>query len=114
MQSLRGTLAVLVLAAATAGFVCYRLSCDPMLHAAAARGDAMQWLQTDFHLTDTQLAAIRQLHESYAGTCEEHCRMIQEATRARNALQAAHGNEAALNAANSKLQELSIVCETAI
>lgn len=114
MKYLLGTLAVLALAAAVIGFVCFRMSSDPLLHAAAAKGDAMLWLRTDFHLTDAQLAAIRQLHESYAGTCDEHCRMIQDATKARNALESARGDMAALDAANSKLQEVRIVCETAI
>jgi hypothetical protein len=84
------------------------------LHAAAAKGDAMQWLRTDFQLTDAQFAAIWQLHESYAGTCEEHCRMIREASRARAVLEAAQGDAATLAAANQKVQELRQVCETAI
>jgi len=114
MKYFAGTLAVLVLAAAATGFICFQLSSDPKLHAAAAQGDALLWLRTDFHLTDAQFAAIRQLHDSYAGTCGEHCRMIQEATRARDALAAAHGDAAALDAANRQLQGLRLVCETAI
>lgn len=108
------TLAVLGLAAALAGFVCFRMSSDPQLHTAAIRGDAMLWLRTDFHLTEAQFAAIRQLHDSYAGTCDEHCRIIQTATKARNALEAAPGDPAAVVAANRRLQELRFVCETAI
>ncbi len=114
MKYLLNTLAVLVLAAAATGFVCYRVSFNPELHAVASRGDALQWLRTDFHLSDEQFAAIRRLHEAYAGTCEEHCRMIQEATRARNELEAAKGDTTALTAANEQLQELRLVCETAI
>lgn len=114
MRYLVGTLAILALAAAATGFICFQMNSDPELHAAAAKGDAMQWLRTDFHLNDAQFAAIRQLHASYAGTCEEHCRMIQEATRARNALAAAHGDAAALDAANRQLRDLRLVCETAI
>lgn len=114
MKYLFGTLALVVLAAAVAGFVCFRMNSDPQLHAAAATSDAMLWLRSDFHLTDAQFAAIRQLHASYAGTCEEHCRMIQEATRARDALAAARGNAAALVAANRGLQDLRQNCETAI
>ncbi len=114
MKYLLNTLLVLVLAAAATGFVCYRMSFDPELHAVAARGDAMQWLRTDFHLSDEQFAAIRRLHEAYAGTCEEHCRMIQEATRARNDLEAAKSDATALNVANEQLRELRLICETAI
>jgi len=114
MKYLLNTLALVVLAAAVTGFVCFRMNSDPQLHAAAATGDAMQWLRTDFHLTDAQFASIRQLHESYAGTCEEHCRMIQEATRARDALAAARGDAVALAAANRELADLRRNCETAI
>jgi hypothetical protein len=114
MKYLLNTLALVVLAAAVTGFVCFRMNSDPQLHAAAATGDAMQWLRSDFHLTDAQFAAIRQLHESYAGTCAEHCRMIQEASRARDALAAARGDAAALVAANRELQDLRRNCETAI
>ncbi len=114
MKYLLATLALLAAAAAAAGFFCYRMGSDPMLHAAAAKGDAMQWLRSDFHLTDAQFAAIRKLHESYAGTCEEHCRLIQEATRARNALKLAGADTAATAAAGSKLQELRATCERAL
>ncbi len=114
MKYLLGTLAVLVLVAAATGFVSYRLSCDPALHAAATKGAAMEWLRADFHLSDAQFAEIQQLHAAYAGTCEAHCRMIQEATKARNELAAAGGDQAAMAATNSKLQEVRLVCETAI
>ena len=115
MKYLTRTLAVLVLLAAATGFVCYRMSCNPSLHAAMVKGDPMEWLRVDFHLTDAQFAAIRNLHESYAGTCEEHCRMIKEATKARNALKAASGADAtALLTAEKNIPELRTRCETAI
>jgi hypothetical protein len=112
MKHLLGTMALLAFVAAATGFVCYRLNADPVLHAAAAKGDAMAWLRTDFHLNDAQFEAIRKLHEAYAPSCAEHCRMIQEATKARDALKAA--DPAAVAAAERKLQELRTACETAI
>ena len=115
MKYLARTLVILVLLAATAGFVCYRMSCEPTLHAAAAKGDPMAWLRADFHLTDAQYAAVQKLHDAYAGSCGEHCRMIQEATKARNALQAVKtADSAAMIAAEKNLQELRTHCETAI
>ena len=115
MKYLTRTLAVLVLLAAVTGFVCYRMSCDPTLHAAVLKHDTMEWMRADFNLTDTQFSAIRDLHNSYAGTCDEHCRMIQEATKARNALKAAQGGDsAAMLAAEQKIQKLRTHCETAI
>ena len=115
MKYLTRTLAVLVLLAAVTGFFCYRVSCNAALHAAATKHDAMEWLRADFHLTDAQFASIRELHNSYAGTCEEHCRMIQEATKARNALKSASSADpAAMLSAEQKIQELRTHCETAI
>jgi len=112
MKYLLGTLAVLLLAAAATGLVCYRLSCEPAVHAAVAKGDAMEWLRTDFHLDDRQFAAMKKLHEAYAPSCAEHCRLIQEATKARDALQTS--DPAVVAAAERKLQELRTTCETAI
>jgi hypothetical protein len=40
--------------------------------------------------------------------------MIQEATRARKALELAHGDKAALEAATSKIQGLRTICEGSI
>lgn len=112
MKYLLGTIAVLALVAAAMGFVCYRLSGDSALHAAAARGDALAWLRADFHLDDRQFAEVKKLHDAYAPSCEEHCRLIQEATSARDALKAA--DPAAVAAAERKLQDLRATCEAAI
>jgi len=114
MKYLIGTIAAIVLLALCTGYVGYRWTCDTALHAAVSKGDTMAWLRTDFHLSDSQLSEIRQMHDSYAGGCEEHCRMIQEATRARGALEAAHGDKAAVEAANERIQALRTMCEGAI
>ena len=115
MKYLFATLGVLVGVAAATGFVCYRLSSDAALHAAVEKRDAMEWLRADFHLTDQQYAEIRRLHESYAGTCNEHCRMIREAAKVRDGFVAAgRADPVAVAAANQRLQELRTLCETAI
>jgi hypothetical protein len=115
MRHLLGTIAAIILVAAATGLVCYRLNAEPALHAAAAKRDALQWLRDDFHLTPAQFTAIRELHASYAGTCSEHCRMIQEATQVRAALAATQSADpAAVAAAERKVQELRAVCESAI
>ena len=109
------TLGLLALVAAATGFVCFRMSSDPALHAAVQNGDPMEWLRTDFHLNGGQFAAIKKLHEAYAPSCEEHCRLIQEATRMRNTLGVAgQGDPATIAAAEGRLQELRTTCETAI
>ena len=105
----------LALAALATGVLCYHLNSAPALHAAVEKGDAMGWLKVDFHLTDGQFAEIRKLHDTYAPSCEEHCRLIKEATKARDATNAARGSDpAAAAAAERTLQELRATCETAI
>jgi len=111
VKHLVGTLAAIALLATATGYVGYRMSLNPALHAAAAKGDTMEWLRTDFHLSDAQLREVRQLHEAYSGTCDVHCRMIQEATRARVALEATHADKTAIDAANEKIRRLRAVCE---
>jgi len=114
MKYLVSTLASIVLGAAIFGFVGYRLSCDSALHAAAEKGDAWHWLRQDFHLTDQQFAAIQGVHEVYAGSCVEHCRLIQEATKVRDALAAKTSSPAARVAAEVAVKELRSVCEHAL
>ena len=115
MRYLLGTWSLLACAALALGLICYRLGSDPTLHAAVRQGDPMEWLRTDFHLSDPQFAAVKKLHEAYAPSCAEHCRMIQEATRTRDSLRSARrGDAAVVIAAEARLQELRTHCETAI
>jgi len=114
MKYLLVTAAAIALLAASAGYAVYGLSANHALHVAAAKSDTMEWLRADFHLTEAQLSEIRKLHESYSGTCGEHCRMIQEAMRARDSLGAAHADKAALDAADDKVRRLRAVCEASI
>jgi hypothetical protein len=109
------TLALIVVAASAIGFVTYCSTGDAAVTQALATQDPMEWLRTDFQLTDTQFAAIKKLHDSYSAVCEEHCREIQNATRARAALKASPQTEpAALAAADRRVEELRLVCESAI
>lgn len=115
MRFLGVTLAILMLLAVATGYTCYELSSAKELREAAHKGDAMAWLRADFHLDDRQFAAIKQLHDAYAPSCEEHCRLIQEAAKARDALLATEGSDAtAVAAVERTLQQLRITCETAI
>lgn len=115
MKFLGFTVAILALLAVGTGYTCYHLNSVQDLHEAARKGDAMAWLRADFRLDDRQSAEIKKLHEAYAPSCEEHCRLIQEAAKARDALRATNGSDpAAVAAAERTLQELRATCETAI
>lgn len=115
MKYLVLTSALIAAVAGVVGFFSFRASGDAAVASALARRDAMAWLRTDFNLTDAQFAAIKQLHDSYSVVCEEHCRAIQAATRARNELKArAEGDAAAFAAADRRVEELRLVCESGI
>lgn len=108
------TVALLAAIAGAAGFVAFRTTSDADVARALAKQDAMAWLRADFNLTDAQFAAIKKLHDSYSLVCEDHCREIQVATRNRNTLKVANSNAAALAAADRRVEELRLVCESAI
>ena len=57
----------------------YALNDAPELHRAARENDAMAWLRAEFHLNDTQFAAIKKLHDDYGVVCGEHCAAIMDA-----------------------------------
>ncbi|MBI5767665.1 MAG: hypothetical protein HZA93_07705 [Verrucomicrobia bacterium] len=109
------TLAIVAAAAAATGIVAFRASGDPAVRAALDKHDAMAWLRSDFQLRDAQFAAIKKLHDAYSVECEAHCNAIQEAMLARGALKtAARPDAAAVAAADRKVEELRLVCESAI
>ena len=115
MKHLVLTSALIVAVAGAVGFFSFRASRDSEVAAALARRDAMAWLRSDFQLTDAQFATIKQLHDSYSVICEQHCRAIQAATRARNELKArAEGEAGAFAAADRRVEELRLICESAI
>jgi hypothetical protein len=67
--------------------------------------DDLSWLRTEFHLSDTEMARIRQLHESYLPECGEFCSKIA-AKKAE--LDAALGTGTNLTAeAQAKLNEIA-------
>lgn len=115
MKNFLATLAILAALAAATAFITFRLSGDPGVKTAVANRDALAWLRADFDLNDAQFAKIKQLHDSYSLVCEEHCRAIQDATRARRTLAASgHADPSALATADQRLHELQTICETAI
>jgi len=42
----------------------------------AKPADDLSWLQTEFHLSDTEMADVRRLHEGYLPKCAEICAKI--------------------------------------
>ena len=113
MKHLLATLALLALLATGVGVIAYQSAGDGEVETALARRDALAWLRAEFGLTDAQYARIKALHEGYLVECEEHCRAIQLATRARNALPPT-ADAATRAAAEAELARLRQTCETAI
>ena len=67
--------------------------------------DDLSWLKTEFHLSDAEMARIRQLHEGYLPQCAAMCAKI---AAKKLEVQAALGNGANVTAAAEvKLHELA-------
>lgn len=115
MKHLVATVVLLAVAAGATGFIAFRTTSNDEVARALAKQDAMEWLRADFKLTDPQFAAIKKLHDAYSVVCEEHCREIMRAVRTRNELKAASQTDAhALATADGRVEELRLVCESAI
>lgn len=71
----------------------------------AKPGDELDWLRTEFHLSDAEMARIRTLHEGYRPKCAEMCAKIAAKKRE---LDGVLGNGTNLTAeAQTKLSELA-------
>ncbi len=70
----------------------------------SSSADDLSWLRDEFHLNESEMARIRQLHEGYKPQCAKMCALIM----AKNAeVQAALGNGTNVTAeAQKKLAEL--------
>lgn len=114
MKHLVVTLAALALAATITSAIAYRSGDDRAARSALAQTDAMEWLRADFGLTEPQFAAIKKLHDDYSAICEEHCRAIQDAARILRGLKQRQASGAEIADAESTVQHLRVVCESAI
>jgi hypothetical protein len=73
-------MALLALAVAALGSaIYYRTAIAPTAQMLEQRGGELEWLRREFQLSDTQFAAVRQVHEEYAPKCEQMCARIAEA-----------------------------------
>ncbi len=71
----------------------------------ASPADDLSWLRTEFHLSDAEMAHIRELHEGYLPKCAEMCAKI---AAKKNELEAVLGNGTNLTPeAQIKLNELA-------
>jgi hypothetical protein len=78
--------------------------CSMRLSARQTNNDDLAWLRREFHLTDTEMNRIRQLHEGYLPKCGEMCAKI---AAKRREVEAALANDAQGTAvAEQKLVEL--------
>jgi hypothetical protein len=67
--------------------------------------DDLNWLRTEFHLSDAEMAHIRELHEGYLPKCAEMCAKIAAKKRE---LESVLGNGTNLTAeAQTKLDEVA-------
>ena len=82
MKNLLLTLGIVVATCALSFGVFYTVSREPVeLRQALHAGDAMAWMRAEFHLNETQFAAINKLHEDYQVVCADHCAAIMAAEK---------------------------------
>jgi hypothetical protein len=71
----------------------------------SSSGDDLNWLRLEFHLSDADMARIRQLHEGYLPKCAEMCAKIAAAKRELDSLVGTGTNLTA--EAQAKLNEIA-------
>ena len=67
--------------------------------------DDLSWLRTEFHLSDAEMARIRQLHEGYLPKCAEICAKI--AAKKSELASALNGSTNLTAVAQAKLKEIA-------
>lgn len=73
-------------------------------------GRDITWLRTEFGLNDEQFAAVRRLHDEYAGVCAQHCADIAAARAELARLGGSDADPAVREAAVRRVLELEAVC----
>lgn len=73
----------------------------------AKSADTLEWLREEFHLSDADMARIRQLHNGYMPKCAEMCARIAAKKQELDAELAGGTNVSA--AAKQKLTELAVL-----
>jgi len=68
-----------------------------------AKGDDLAWLRHEFHLSDSEMDRIRQLHEGYLPKCRQMCGRI---AAKQNEVESALASGISTNSAEQKLIEL--------
>jgi len=72
--------------------------------ALAASADDLSWLRTEFHLSDAEMARVRQLHEGYLPQCAKMCVLL--AAKKTEVEAALAGNTSVTAGVQAKLDEL--------
>ena len=75
--------------------------------------DDLSWLKSEFHLSDTEMARIRQLHEGYLPKCAEICAKIAQAKRELDSMLGSSTNVTAETQAKlAEIAALRAQCQT--
>lgn len=90
---------IMVAAAALAYFGAMRFCASH----AGGTGDELAWLRHEFHLSDSEMQRVRQLHEGYLPKCREMCERI---AAKQQEVQAALATQNGASTAEQKLIEL--------
>ena len=84
-------------------------------HDAPPPADSLAWVQKEFRLTDSELAAVEEKHRAYQPKCAEMCRRIEEANqRVATLLRVSRAMTPELEAAIRASQLRQAECQTAM
>jgi hypothetical protein len=105
---LLGALALAAAVFAGSYFVSQRACVTTMTRSA----DDLSWLRDEFHLSDTEMARVRQLHEGYMPQCAKMCALIAaKNTEAQTALGGGTNVTAQAQRKLTELGELRAQCQ---
>jgi len=78
----------------------------------ARPADDLNWLQLEFHLSNAELARIRELHEGYLPQCAERCARIAEKKRELDALLGSGTNVTGVPVKQAEIAALRAECQS--
>ena len=113
MRQILIVLVAALVAGASAFFLVKRRHAADTADLVATSGDDLLWLRSEFRLSESEFAAVKQLHDDYSVVCAKHCADIAAARRRLQTLTSEQAPAADLDRARAEVAALEEVCNTA-
>lgn len=102
-----GVIGLVALAAGCLSYFCFH---QPIAAHDSHGDDALNWLKTEFKLTDDQFARVRAMHETYELVCVDHCQAIADSRKELQRLREAGALQPEIAAAMTKAASVDAQC----